>query len=328
MKADGVFAGGGVKGLAFAGALEATAEAGYDEWGKLAGTSAGAICAMSLAVGYDAAGMKQIFETLDLDTIADYGPLGEVEIPVNLAEHHGMTRGKALLKWIEELLANAPTRVETFGELEAEFGPERLQVIGTDLAHTRMVAFPRDVNLYVDGQGDRLDPSEFRIAEAVRISAGFPYFFPPLEMRDAETLRQGVMVDGGVVSAYPVFLFDDAAPEHPTWGYRLYSGNPPEQPPYTEIEGIDWPVDMLKAIVDTSMNAFDKFDTMAFGPRTISIPTGDIESLDFSLSQPQKDALFAFGHEAAANFFKAEPTGVNTFGAVPKAINAAGSPGS
>jgi NTE family protein len=328
VKADGVFAGGGVKGLAFAGALEATAEAGYDEWGKLAGTSAGAITAMALAVGYDAAGMKEIFETLDLDAIADYGPLGEVEIPVNLAEHHGMTRGKALLRWIEKLLAAAPTPVETFGELEAKFGPERLQVVGTDLAHTRMVIFPRDVHLYVDDHGDRLDPAAFRIADAVRISAGFPYFFPPLEMRDAETLRQGVMVDGGVVSAYPVFLFDSADPQHPTWGYRLYSGNPPEQPPYTEIEGIDWPVDMLKAIVDTSMNAFDKFDTLAFGPRTISIPGDDVESLDFSLSQQQKDELFNFGREAAAKFFAGNPNGVNTFGAVPKAISAAGSPGS
>ena len=43
MLADGVFSGGGIKGLAFAGGLQAAAEAGYDEWGQLAGTSAGAI---------------------------------------------------------------------------------------------------------------------------------------------------------------------------------------------------------------------------------------------------------------------------------------------
>jgi NTE family protein len=328
VKADGVFAGGGVKGLAFAGALTATAEAGYDEWGKLAGTSAGAITAMALAVGYDAAGMKKLFETLDLDAIADYGPLGEVGIPANLAEHHGVTRGVALLEWIEKLLAGAAEPVETFGQLEDKFGPERLQVIGTDLAHTRMVIFPRDVDLYVDGDGNRLDPREFRIADAVRISAGFPYFFPPISLRDAETHKDGVLVDGGVVSAYPVFLFDKPEPAHPTWGFRLYSGNPPEKPPYTEIDGLGWPVDMLKAIVDTSMNAFDKLDTLAFGPRTISIPTGDIESLDFSLSQEQKDELFDFGKKAAQEFFSHGPTGVNTFGATPAALNAAGSPDS
>lgn len=328
MKADGVFAGGGVKGLAFAGALEATAEAGYDEWGKLAGTSAGAITAMALAVGYDAAGMKEVFETLDLDAIADYGPLGEIEIPVNLAEHHGMTRGVALLQWIEKLLKGVPEPVETFGQLEDKFGPERLQVIGTDLAHTRMVIFPRDVHLYVDGDGNRLDPREFRIADAVRISAGFPYFFPPISLRDAETLKEAVLVDGGVVSAYPVFLFDKPNPKYPTWGFRLYSGNPPEKPPYTPIDGLTWPIDMLKAIVDTSMNAFDKFDMLAFGPRSISIPTGDIETLDFSLSKKEKEELFNFGKKAAKEFFSHGPTGVNTFGAIPTALSAAGSPGS
>ena len=34
MRADGVFAGGGVKGMAFTGALQAAADAGYDEWGS------------------------------------------------------------------------------------------------------------------------------------------------------------------------------------------------------------------------------------------------------------------------------------------------------
>lgn len=128
---------------------------------------------------------------------------------------------------------------------------------------------------------------------------------------------KGVLVDGGVVSAYPVFLFDDPKPRHPTWGFRLCSGNPPEKAPYTAIDGLGRPIDMLEAIVDTSMNAFDKFDTQLFGPRTVSIPTGDIETLDFDLTKAEKEELYDFGHEAAADFFKAQPTGVNTCGAVP-----------
>ncbi len=35
----------------------------------------------------------------------------------------------------------------------------------------------------------------------MRISAGFPYFFPPLSLRDAKTAKQGVLVDGGIASA-------------------------------------------------------------------------------------------------------------------------------
>lgn len=47
MKADAVFSGGGIKGLAFAGAVKAAEEAGYTQWEDLAGTSAGAITAMA-----------------------------------------------------------------------------------------------------------------------------------------------------------------------------------------------------------------------------------------------------------------------------------------
>ena len=66
----------------------------------------------------------------------------------------------------------------------------------------------------------------------------------------------------------------------------------------------------IEAIVDTSMNAFDKFDTGLFGPRTISIPTGDIETHDFDLTKAQKEELYDFGHKAAADFFAKKPTGV------------------
>jgi len=312
MQADGVFSGGGIKGLAFAGGLQAAAEAGYDEWVRLAGTSAGAITAMALAVGYSAQGLREQLDSFGFGKIADYGPLGELDIPANLL-HKGVTKGKALHAWIEQLLADAPVKAKTFGELDEG----KLQVVGVDLVHSRMVVFPEDVALYLDEDGEPLVPSEFPIADAVRISAGFPYFFPPLSLRDAQTKTQGLLVDGGVASAFPIFLFDKPEPKHPTWGFRLFGGNPPEKPPVTAIGGLDWPVDMLKAIVDTSMNALDKFEMKAFAPRTISIPTGDVETLDFSLDEAQKKELYDFGYDTAKEFFEAGPTGVNTFGAVP-----------
>lgn len=308
-----MFSGGGIKGLAFAGGLQAAAEAGYDEWSRLAGTSAGAITAMALAVGYDAQGLRKTLEEFDFSEIADYGPLGKAEIPLNLELHKGVTKGKALYGWIETLLTDAPKPAVKFGDLE----PGKLQVVGVDLAHSRMVVFPQDVALYVDENDKPLVPEEFPIADAVRISAGFPYFFPPLNLRDGQTGKDGVLVDGGVASAFPIFLFDKPDPKHPTWGFRLYSGTGPEKPSYTEIDGALWPVDMLKAIVDTSINALDKLEMVAFAPRTISLPTGDIPTLDFSLSEAQKKELYDFGYETTKKFFEATPDGRNTFGAVP-----------
>jgi NTE family protein len=315
MRADGVFSGGGIKGLAFAGALEAAAEAGYDEWVQVAGTSAGAITAMMLAVGYDAQALRHQLETFDFSKIADYGgPLG-IGRAENLLLRHGLTHGKVLHDWIRKLLADAPQPATTFGELGG-----RLRVVGTDLAHARMVVFPEDAGLYVDEAGKPLDPDEFPIADAVRISAGYPYFFPPLTLRDGVTGKEGVLVDGGVCSAFPIFLFDVPEPQHPTWGFRLYEGAGQERPTRHEIDGLDWPIEMLEAVLDASMNALDKLELKQFANRTIPIPTGAVPTLKFDLSDQEKEYLYNSGLEAAKTFFAANPDGENSFRAVPAAL--------
>src|SRR5436305_1706540 len=271
---------------------------------------------MALAVGYDAQTLRAALDEFDFGRIADYGELGVAEIPLNLERFRGATHGKVLSNWIQGLLARAPRPARTFGDL----GPGCLRVIGVDLAHTRMVVFPDDVGLYVDEHDQPLQPDSFPIADAVRISAGYPYFFPPLSLRDAHTKKPGVLVDGGVASAFPVFLFDKPDPAHPTWGFRLFAGTDPAKPSYTDISGALWPIDMLKAIVDTSTNALDTLELKEFGPRTVSLPTGDIATLDFALTEPQKTYLFESGYKAAKAFFDAKPDGRTTYGAIPASI--------
>ncbi len=57
MRYDLVFEGGGAKGMAFVGAMEAFEAAGHS-FGRVVGSSAGAITATVLAAGYDAAEMR------------------------------------------------------------------------------------------------------------------------------------------------------------------------------------------------------------------------------------------------------------------------------
>jgi NTE family protein len=317
VQADGVFSGGGVKGIAFAGAIAAAEEAGYTEWMRLAGTSAGAIAAMALAVGYDAQGMRDALNATDYTRIGESpNPISKV---INLLRRHGLTRGTGLSDWIEGLLREAPAPAGKFGELDG-----RLQVVGCDLAHSRLVVFPDDVALYEDERGRPIRPEEFPIAEAVRVSSGYPYFFPPLALRDRATKHDAVLVDGGVASAFPVFLFDRAEPRRPTWGFRLHAGMGVAQPSHREIGGIDWPIDMARAILDTAMNAFDARDVLGFGDRVVSIPTGDVETLDFSLSTEDREFLYRSGHEAGAAFFAAHPSGRNALGEVPTSSGSVG----
>ena len=255
LEADGVFSGGGIKGLAFAGALAGAEQAGYRRWHELAGTSAGAITAMTLAVGYDAKRLKDTLDAFHFERLADYGsPIHLLGAVTDLIFHESIVRGDELSKWIRQLLEQAPlagVRADTtFGELRALKPDGALLVVGTDLAHSRMVVFPRDVALYADEHGEPLDPDGFPVWKAVRISASYPYFFPPLNgLWDKATGKQGVFVDGGVVSAFPLFVFDKPQPRHPTWGFHLHGGFDANEdaPSYREIGGPTWPVRLVSA---------------------------------------------------------------------------------
>ncbi len=324
LAADGVFSGGGIKGLAFAGALAATEEAGYREWHELAGTSAGAITAMALAAGYDAGLLRKTLDAFDFGLLADYGsPIHVLGAVRDLIFHESLVKGDELTNWIEDLLDGSPVqginRTTTFGELTALTG-RTLVVVGTDLAHSRMVEFPRDVELYQDEAGKQFEQDKFPIAKAVRISAGYPYFFPPVGgMWDRVTKKEGVFVDGGVAGAFPVFVFDKPQPRHPTWGYHLHGGLDAKEneASYRKIGGIEWPKQMLEGILDTAMNALDKFSERRFEQRVIPIPTGEVSTLNFNLSPQEKTYLYESGWKSAKEFFASGPKPENSYGKQP-----------
>jgi NTE family protein len=326
LTADGVFSGGGIKGLAFAGALAGAKEAGYTRWHKLAGTSAGAITAMALAVGYDAETLRASLDAFDFASIADYGsPLHALGAVRNLIFHDSIVEGDALTRWIRELLEHAPLQgvgpETTFGELRRLRGEGELIVVGTDLAHGRMVEFPRQLALYLDPHSrEPIDPDSFEVYRAVRVSAGYPYFFPPVRgLLDSHTGKEGVFVDGGVTSAFPVFVFDRPEPAHPTWGFHLHGGRDASETEagYRAIGGLEWPVEMLEAILDTSMNALDTFTLQRFASRVVPIPTGEVSTLNFNLSAQEKAYLYDSGLAAARAFFANAPQGENSFGVKP-----------
>jgi NTE family protein len=331
LTADGVFSGGGIKGLAFAGALAAAEEFGYRRWHELAGTSAGAIAAMALAVGYDAKRMRDALDRFDFSRLADFGsPLHLIGAARNLIFHEGVVEGDALTAFIRGLLDDAGVEGVhagmTFGDLQCLEPKRTLLVIGADIAHSRMVEFPTDVALYRDAAGRALEPEAFPIYKAVRVSAGFPYFFPPVgELRDASTHKQGVLVDGGVVSAFPLFVFDKPEPQHPTWGFHLHSGFDvaEKRPSYRDIGGLEWPKEMLAGILDTAMNARDKFELRRFGSRVIAIPTGAVSTLNFNLTKEDKEYLYDSGFKAATQFFAAGRPSENSYGKVSAPARAA-----
>ena len=205
-RADGVFEGGGVKGIAFAGALAAAErDAGVKEWVNLAGTSAGSIVAALLAAGYDAAGIQKMLADAEYAKFADCGPGGKwVGGLWNAAARlRGMAPGDYFLKWMGEQLAASPLARElgktelTFADVKRHDLPPkedipdithekyerakyRLHVIGSDVTTGRMIILPDDLPDYSDVNGKPFDKDGFPVVEAVRMSMSYPFLFTPV----------------------------------------------------------------------------------------------------------------------------------------------------
>ncbi len=296
LRADAVFEGGGVKGIGLVGAVAEAERRGY-RWVNLAGTSAGAIIAALLAAGYTGAELQQLILNLDYRRFLDPTLLHRVAGPlVSLLGGNGLYEGRALEDWLRSLLAARGVR--TFGDLVlAEFGHDpryrfKLRVVASDLTRGRMLALPQDYALY----GGR--PEDLEVARAVRMSAALPFFYRPVPVPDRTCGGTSLVVDGGLLSNFPVWLFDsEGLPAWPTFGFKLVeprAGRP------RQVRG---PVSLLTALFATMMEAHDaRYIQEADFARTIAIPTLGIGTVSFNLPRARAQALYESGRTAAARF--------------------------
>jgi NTE family protein len=341
-RADGVFEGGGVKGIAFAGALAAAErDAGVREWVNLAGTSAGSIVSALLAAGYDAAGLRTILAGAHYPRFADCGPGGKWigGIANALARIRGLAPGRYFEEWMTERLAESPLARQlgktelTFGDLKRHDLPPkedipditdekyerakyRLHVIGSDVTAGRMLIMPDDLPEYTDEHGNPFEKDTFRVVRAVRMSMSYPFLFAPVTLH--RNGRPHYVVDGGLLSNFPIWLFDSPHPKRPTWGFRLHPGeNADEGLPYRRIPRPLWAVPLLKAMFSAATEAWDREQMEhVVSARTVSIPTRSISTTNFGLSTQDAADLYSWGEAAAAAFFS-EPTQrqyLNSFG--------------
>ena len=329
-RADGVFEGGGVKGLAFAGALAAAAdETGVRSWVNVAGTSAGSIVAALLVAGYDAEGLREVLEHTKYRRFADYGFGGRLIGGLrNALRSRGIARGEYFREWLGKCLAESElgSPDATFADIarhdlpadlpeaQREKARYRLRVIASDITAGRMMVLPDDLRDYSETpDGPPIDMGSFKLVDAVRMSMSFPFFFDPVTLYRSG--RPHLIVDGGVLSNFPIWLFDSPDPiKRRTWGFRLHQGAVPEQPPYHEVPRPLWPIPLAKAIFASATEAWDVRMSEASTVRTVSIPTGSVKTLDFDLSAEDRDYLYQSGYATARDFFRAQPEYMNSYG--------------
>jgi NTE family protein len=333
-EADAVFEGGGVKGIAFAGAVAAAEEAGIERWKNVAGTSAGAIVACLLVVGYDGARLKKILDDVVYSRFADYGPLGKVQGWIwNQFKSRGLAPGAFFTSWLSERIKESPLAQE-LGKEELVFAdvarddlpPElpaadaararyRLRVIGSEITKGRMLVLPQDIAGYHHKDGTPYTPDTLTLVEAVRMSMSFPFLYTPhvlYQLHDGK-YEPHYVVDGGLLSNFPVWLFDrrdGKPPARPTWAFRLHGGSREEPAePYRRIPLPFWRLKLAKAMFSAATGAWDERQVVeAASVRTINIPTLDVATTDFELSKEKGALLYESGLNTTRQYFKRERT--------------------
>ena len=297
-RADLVCEGGGVRGIGLVGAVHALAAAGY-EFPRVAGSSAGAVVA-SMVAALQAAGeplsrLDELAQSIDYSKFADPTLLARIPIvgpALSLVARDGVYQGDYLEKLLIGLLGDLGVR--TFGDLrtgeESQQYAWSLVVTASDLSRRRLVRIPWDLTNY------GIDPDEFSVAHAVRASSAVPFAFEPVRVSGA------TWVDGGLLSSFPVQLFDtEGRPRWPTFGIRLSAR--PGKPPTHQIRG---PLSLAFGALETLISDQDAayIDDPCTVRRTIFVPAESVGTLDFDITAEERDALYDRGLHAAEQFLE------------------------
>ena len=207
---NGVFMGGGARGIAYAGALKAMNERNL-VFGSVAGASAGAITASLLAAGMQpdqiGAAVKDALANVRIDIPK---PLAKLAIPKRLGkaalgQATSLFKARGLRTWIDATLreqigktADGPV---TFAELY-DMSSEKIElyVVAMDLATGQPIVFCRRTTPNVE------------VAGAVASSSAIPGAFPGGRgvfgsPESGAVVHQ--LVDGGTWANYPAFVFQD-----------------------------------------------------------------------------------------------------------------------
>lgn len=290
MIVDGVFSGGGIKGFAFVGAHQVLEE-NKIQFKRVAGTSAGAIFASFIAAGYTSKEIEEMLDALDMESLLDPRKI-LISVPlmkwVNLYWRMGLYQGKNLEKWFYEKLSDKD--VYTFSDLPRG----SLKLVASDLTNGRMIVFPDDLHQY------GIDAENFSIARALRMSCGIPFFFEPVKLKGKK--GDPIFVDGGVLSNFPIWIFDDCfgKKERPLIGFKLSHRR--EDIGTTQIDN---GLELFEALFETMKNAHDeRYISRKHEKNIVFIPVENYSATKFDLDEESKKNLIEIGRTRTEQFLK------------------------
>jgi len=178
-----VFGGGGIRVIAFVGALKHLQDEGYlNDTESYYGVSAGALVGFLLAIGYS------IDELADLLGSFDFMKFQKptAEMLLNITETLGADNGEEMVKCIQEFMIkrgyDANIKFAEFTKLTGK----SLYIYATNLNTVKLVEF------------SKIATPNARLVDALRASMSVPGWLTPVRTVG------GILVDGGLQNNYPM----------------------------------------------------------------------------------------------------------------------------
>ncbi len=320
-----IFEGGGVKGIAYVGALRKLEEKGIlGNIKRVGGASAGAIIAVLCGLNYSLKEIEEILNTLDFKNFLD-DSWGAIRDSKRLIKEFGWYKGDCFRNWIGQIIkdkvGNSEATFEYVQSIAGSNGYKEMYFVGTNLSTRYSEVF------------SAYHTPRTCIADAVRISMSIPLFFTV-----KRGLRDDAYVDGGLLDNYPIKLFDrekyvekySIEPgyynEHnkalfsegktiskyvynqETLGFRLDSGREiavfrdQAEPQCHQIDDFfSYAWGLVETVMESQQNQHLHSDDWH---RTIYIDTLGVRTTDFNIDNARKQALIESGETSTIEYFK------------------------
>ncbi len=284
--------GGGVKGVAYVGALEELDKANiFQTIKRISGTSAGALMATMIAVGYTVEQIRNLMLSIEFKKFeSGWNPL-------KIFTKYGVHHGGYILEFAQKVVANSPLKLSTnatFEELQNKGGKE-LYIFSCDTSLRDITEFSFE------------NTPKVIIAEAVRASMSIPYYFKAWKFSNGLP-NAHLYVDGGIAYNYPLSFYDDSrfnAFEHENFnsiGLFLTSKDSriPKKLKYYKL--FYFSKELFEALLSAQDYIIVKDKEQM--QRSILIDDLGFSATDFNMSKDNLEKLMQSGRDATKTFLK------------------------
>ncbi|MEJ2225622.1 MAG: patatin-like phospholipase family protein [Syntrophobacterales bacterium] len=293
-----IFEGGGVKTIAYMGAMTVLEQRGIlPNIIRVGGASAGAINALIFALGYDLTEQRQILTSTDFKKFRDHS-FGLILDIRRLAKDFGWYKGDFFSNWIGTLIKEKLGRCDATFEDLAKTDAPALYIVGTNLTTGFAEVFSNEhTSNMLDGGVSQNYPIKLFDRERYIDKMNEPYAARETEYYHIENVRFLKIMPGRSPYVY----------NRQTLGFRLASQDEVavfryNEPPKEKLikNFTDYARALINAITHVQQNQHLHEDDWH---RTLFIETWDMKATAFDLTDEKKKGLIQSGIDSAEKYF-------------------------